>query len=205
MRRVEDRRRHQRAVDAAVGDGEGAALHLLDRRACRRGRGLPKSAMRLLDLGDRELVGVAHHRHDEALVGADGDADVVVVLVDDVAAVDLGVDGRDLLQRLDAGLHEEAHEAELHAVLLLEHVLVLVAQLHHRAHVDVVERRQHGGGVLRVLQAPRDGLAQLRHPHALFARGVVRRRGRAGLDGRRRAPGAARRRRSRSRRACRPW
>jgi hypothetical protein len=38
------------------------------------------------------LVGIAHDRHDEALLGADGDADVVVVLVDDVGAVDLGVD-----------------------------------------------------------------------------------------------------------------
>src|SRR6267142_2628204 len=30
LRRVEDRRRHQRAIDAAVGDGEGAALQLVD-------------------------------------------------------------------------------------------------------------------------------------------------------------------------------
>jgi hypothetical protein len=30
LRRVQNWRRHQRAVDAAVGDGEGAALHLLD-------------------------------------------------------------------------------------------------------------------------------------------------------------------------------
>src|SRR5215210_3842976 len=30
LRRVEDRGRHQRAVDAAVGNGEGAALHLVD-------------------------------------------------------------------------------------------------------------------------------------------------------------------------------
>ena len=42
-------------------------------------------------------------------------------------------------------------------------VLVLVAQRHHRAHVDLVEGREHGGGVLRLLQAPRDGLAQPRH------------------------------------------
>src|SRR3954465_1948817 len=89
--------------------------------------------------------------------------------------------GRDVLQSLDAGLGEEAHEAELHAVLLLEHVLVLIAQAHHRAHVNVVERRQHGGGVLRILQPPRDRLAQLGYAHALFARRVVRRGGRARL------------------------
>ena len=40
---------------------------------------------------------------------------------------------------------------------------------HDFAHVDLVEGRQHGGGVLRILEAPRDGLAQPRHRHALFA------------------------------------
>ena len=86
---------------------------------------MPEPADLLLDLGDRHLVGIAHHRHDEALLGADGDADMGVVLVDDVGAVDLGVDRRDFLQRVRHGLGEEAHEAELHAVLLLEDVLVL--------------------------------------------------------------------------------
>jgi hypothetical protein len=148
------------------------------------------------------MVGVAHDRHDEALVGADGDADVVVVLVDEVGAVDLGVDRRNFLQRLHAGLHEEAHEAELHAVLLLEHVLVLLAQRHHRAHVDLVEGREHGGGVLRVLEAARDGLAQPRHAHALFARRRRRAKARAHL---RRGGGAARGHRLRWRPACRPW
>ena len=51
------------------------------------------------------------------------------------------------------------------------------------AHVDLVEGREHGGGVLRFLQAARDGLAQPRHLHALLARGVVGRRGRAHLHG----------------------
>src|SRR3546814_1087342 len=68
---------------------------------------------------------------------ADGDADVVVVLVDDLVAVDLGVDRRQLLQRGERRLHEEAHEAELDPVLLLAAVLVFVAQRHHRAHVHL--------------------------------------------------------------------
>ena len=165
----------QRAVDAAVGDGEGAALHVLDAELA-VARPLAEIRHLRLDLGEAHAVGLAHHRHDEAAVGADGNADVVVVLVDDLVAVDLGVDGGDFLQGLQARLHEEAHEAQLHAVALLEQHLVFVAQLHHCAHVDVVERRQDGGGVLRVLEALRDGLAQPRHAHAFFARRVVGRR-----------------------------
>ena len=80
----------------------------------------PNSAICVSISARTELIGVAQHRHDQAALGADGDADVVVVLVDDVLAVDLGIDRGDLLQRLHAGLDEEAHDAELDAVLLLE-------------------------------------------------------------------------------------
>ena len=132
------------------------------------------------DLGEAELIGVAQHRHDQAALGADGDADVVVVLVDDVLAVDLGIDRRNFLQRLHGGFDEEAHEAELDAVLLLEGFAIILPELHHRAHIHVVERGEHGGGVLRLLQPLGDGQAQPRHAHALLARGVVRCERRAG-------------------------
>src|SRR4030095_17194161 len=80
------------AVNAAVRDGERAALHLLylTRPVA---PAPPEIGNVLLDLRERFLVAVAHHRHDQALLGPDCDADVIVVLVDDVAAVDLGVDG----------------------------------------------------------------------------------------------------------------
>ena len=60
----------------------------------------------------------------------------------------------------------------------------MIAQVHHRAHVDLIEGREHGSRVLRLLEPARDGLAQPRHLHALFACGVVRRRRRAHLHGR---------------------
>ncbi len=127
LRRVEDRRRHQRAVDAAVRDGEGAALQFLDLELAVAGAGgrrrrCPSRSAR--STCDRSRGSPA--RRD--LVGADRDAEVIVVLVDDVGAVDLGIDGRDFLERLDAGAHEEAHEAEFCAVFLLEQILVGRAQ-----------------------------------------------------------------------------
>ena len=88
-------------------------------------------------------------------------------------AVDLGVDGGDILQRLHAGLDEEPHQAELDAVLLLERIAIFAPELHHRAHIHVVERGEHGGGVLRFLQPLGDGLAKPRHAHALLAGLVV--------------------------------
>ena len=44
-------------------------------------------------------------------------------------------------------------------MLLFEHVLVLAPHRHDVAHVDLVEGRQHRGGVLDVLESARDGLA----------------------------------------------
>ena len=85
----------------------------------------PRRPISLLDLGDAHLIGIAHDRHDKALVGADRHTDMGIVLVDDVRTVDLGVDRRNFLQRMRHRLGEEAHEAKLHAMLLLEHVLVL--------------------------------------------------------------------------------
>ena len=188
---VQDRRRHERTIDAAIGDGEGAALHLLQLQGAVAGA-LAEVGDGLLDLGEAHAVRVAHHGNHEALLGAHRNAQMVIVLVDEVRAVDLGVDRRNLLEGLGAGLHEEAHEAELGAMLLLEDILVTGAQGHDLGHVDLVEGRQHGGGVLGVLEAARDGLAQLGHAHALFTHAVVSRRWNAGDDGGQRSRGCDR-------------
>ena len=119
-------------------------------------------------------------------------------------AVDRRVDRRKLLQRVHRRLDEEAHEAELDAVLLLEALLVAVAQIDHRLHVDFVERGQDRGGRLRLHEALGDALAQPRHRHALLGplrfRDASRRRrhgarrGRGGAAARRRCGRAAARR-----------
>ena len=75
--------------------------------------------------GERHLLDVAEHRHGQAAIGADGDAKVHVVVIDDVVAVDLGVDALEFLQRQHDRAGEEAHEAQPDAVDLLEALLVL--------------------------------------------------------------------------------
>ena len=99
----------------------------------------------------------------------DRDRDVEIVVIDDLLALDRGVDRGDVARGERRRLHEEAHEAEADAVLLLEQILVAGARLHHRRHVDVVEGGEHRGGVLRLLEAAGDGLAQARHPHPFLA------------------------------------
>ena len=101
-------------------------------------------------------------------------------------------DGK-LLQRLDAGLGEERHEAELHAVLLLERVLVASAQIVDGFQIDFVERGQQGLRRLRLHHALGDARAQASHRHALLGPRAARagcRLGR-GLGRRAAAVGAA--------------
>ena len=76
-------------------------------------------------------------------------------------------DGK-LLQRLDAGLGEERHESELHAVLLLERILVARAQFVDGLQVHLVERGQQRLRGLRLHHALGNARAQARHRHALL-------------------------------------
>ncbi len=72
------------------------------------------------------------------------------------------------LQRLHHGLHEESHEAQLHAVLFLECLFVLRPQSHDLMQVDLVEGREHDSRILRFLESPRDREPQSCERHALF-------------------------------------
>ena len=143
LRRVDDRRAHHGAIDAAIGDRERAPLELVQLELV-VGGAAGEIIDRQFDAGKRHGLGVAEHRHDKPLAAPDGDPDVTVVAVDDVRLPILGVYLRHSLESLHGGTHEERHEAEFHAMPLLEHVLELRPQRHHSRHVDLVEGRQQG-------------------------------------------------------------
>src|SRR5690606_20892107 len=145
-------RKHQAAITGygradslnAVGDGEGAAGHLLHgqlavtRLAAELGDGA-------LDLGQVHELGVTQYRNHQAAITGYGHADILIAVVDDVLAVDRSVHLGETLERLGGSLDEEGHEAQTHTVvLLLEQVLVLLAQVHDRLHVDFIIGSQHG-------------------------------------------------------------
>ena len=115
-----------------------------------------------------KLIGIAQNRHDQSAVGGDGDADVEIIVVHDVVVLDRGIHGGKLAQRLDARLGEERHEAELHAVLLLEGFFVARPQLVHHVQIDLVEGGEQRLGGLRLHHALGDARAQPRHGHALL-------------------------------------
>ena len=93
--------------ELVVADGGGEALDLA------------------LDAGERHVLDVAQHRHGQPAVGADGDAEVDVLVVDDVVAVEKALTRGNSLRPMHDGAGEEAHEAEPDAVRLLEGFLVL--------------------------------------------------------------------------------
>ena len=165
LRWVDDRRRHQAAVGATVGDGEGAALHVVDGELAFAGfKGV--AANRFLDVGKGHVLGVLEDRHHQALFGADGDTDIDVVERDHIGAINLAVDAGIFFQRLHRSDGKYRHKAQADAVLLFEVFLPLLAQIHGGAHVDLVKGGQDRGGVLGLDEALCDALAQGAHAFA---------------------------------------
>src|SRR5262250_1713347 len=74
----------------------------------------------LLDLRHGQRVRVPEDGNHQAAAAGHRHSDVVVVLEDDLVALDGGVHQREGLERVQRGPDEEAHEPELHAVALLE-------------------------------------------------------------------------------------
>ncbi len=89
-------------------------------------------------------------------------------MIDDLVAFDPGVDRRHIPRGERNRLHEEAHEAEADAMLLLEQILVAGAGVDHRRHVDVVVGGEQRRRILRFLQRGCDGLAEPGHLDPLF-------------------------------------
>ena len=106
------------------------------------------------------LIAVAEDWDDEAFFGTDGDADVEVVIEDDVIAVDAAVDLGDGFEGFGDGLDEEGHEAELDPVAGDEAVLEELTEIHDLRHVDLIEGGEDGGGVLRVDEVGGDFAAE---------------------------------------------
>ena len=66
-------------------------LHLVHGQRAVLGALAAIASDRLFDIGDGQLIGVADHRHDQAVRGGDRDRDVGVIVIDDLIAVDLAL------------------------------------------------------------------------------------------------------------------
>src|SRR6516225_9302905 len=121
LRRNQDRGVEQRALAADVGDGEGATGQLVGFQVSRPGaRG---------DVGDRpgqarqrQVAGVVDDGGEQALLGVDGEAEVLGVVIGDllrflvVAGVDVGMN----LEGVDRGPRDERQEGQVHPLPLGE-------------------------------------------------------------------------------------
>ena len=124
LRRVQDRRGHQRSINAAIGDGEGTARQFIElQRAITRT--LAEFPNALFDFGKAQSVGIPQHRHHQARRPAHRNAHMHEILIDNLIAINFGIHRRKFLQRGNACLHEEGHEAKLHAMPLFEGIPIL--------------------------------------------------------------------------------
>ena len=165
--RVDDGGGQHGAENTAIGNREGATGHFFDAEFSIAGLGAVLGNF-FLDVGKAHLVGIAQDRHHQTTRRTHRNTDVKVTVVDDVVAIDRGIEHRVFLQCMDRRFDKEAHEADFDAMLFFKLILEALAHFHHRRHVDLVEGGQYGIGGLRLQQALRDAGTQTAHRHALL-------------------------------------
>ena len=101
LRLIDQRQPVQRAKDPGVGDGERARPALRRDSASSLRARVARSSIARLRPSRFFSSAFLMTGHDKPIVERDRDAEVDVLLVDDVVAVDRGIDDRELAQRVD--------------------------------------------------------------------------------------------------------
>src|SRR6478672_6053968 len=143
LRRVDDRRRDDRAGPAGVVEREGAALDVVELEAAAAGPvgEIPDLAVEAMD---RQPVRIVDDRHDQAVLDRYGHAQVHPVAQPVTFIGVVRVEVRVPAQGLDGRLGDEGVEAQADAFARLVGALVRVAQRNHARHVDFNDGVGHG-------------------------------------------------------------
>src|SRR5262249_44787095 len=129
--RVQDRRTEKRAVDSSIGNRENSPGQIVELQfSIARFFGVGGDVF--LELCKALFIRVSNDRDYQAAFGSNSNTNVVIVVLDQVVAVDSGVNGRNFDQTLDRSFQEKGHEPKFHPMPLLKRLLVLRAQLHNR-------------------------------------------------------------------------
>ena len=141
---IDDGRGEKAAEAAEIGDGESSAGDLVGLELARAGAGgeIDDGA---LQAGDVLFVGLADDGHDQAAVERHGDADIDLVVKDDIGSLDRGVDDGERAQGLGGGAGDEGQEGQAEAIAFAELLLGPGAQARDLGHIDAVD----GGDVGR--------------------------------------------------------
>jgi len=110
LRWVDNGRSHEGTEDAAIRNGKRASVHVLDREVTFF-RFLSEFYESSFDVDVVHFFHISDDGDYEALGGGDSHADVDEVAIDDLVAVDDGVDDRLVLQSVGRCLQKRRHEA----------------------------------------------------------------------------------------------
>ena len=141
-----------------------------------------------MQAGDVLLVGVGDNGNDQAaaVIQRDRETHIDVVVINDIGAVDGGVENRELANRLAGRGGDKRQKRQAKAVLRLERGLALLADLGDGGHVHFVNRGDMGRGVQGMGHVFGDLLAHRGHglDAELGGFGAGRGRGKCRLGGR---------------------
>src|SRR5439155_5151773 len=93
--RIHNGRGEERAIDAAVADGESAALELIHFQFVLLSAA-GEIANGQFDFGEAQALSTAQNRDDQTFAAADRDADVVEIVVHDIGLAHFGIEDGEL-------------------------------------------------------------------------------------------------------------
>ncbi len=121
-----------------------------------------------LDIGHTETFCISYHRYGKPPRGGYGDGNIAKVVIHQFLAIDIGIHRGPFLQGETGSFGKKAHKAKSHTVRFLEFILVFVAGVHHRLHVHLVERGEHGCRILCFHQPAGNRFAQVANALTFF-------------------------------------
>ena len=147
LRWIQDRRRHQRAINTTIRYSKGAASHFI-RGDFTIARPRTKISNSLFGCGQIHRPGIFNHWHYKALRCTNGNADIIIIFVNDIITVNFSIHSWEFTERLNCCLYKYPHKPQTGVMYRLECLFEISAQCHQRQHVNFIECGQHGRCIL---------------------------------------------------------
>ena len=125
-------------------------------------------------IGQIHFTSIFDDRHNKPLRRANSNPDIIVILIDNISAINFGIYRRKFTKRLNGRLHKHTHKTKPDFMRGFECVFIISPQFHQRRHIHLVKGGQHRRAILRRFQPCGNDLPQFRHANTLFTRRINR-------------------------------
>mmetsp|Transcript_1950 Transcript_1950/g.4297 ORF Transcript_1950/g.4297 Transcript_1950/m.4297 type:complete len:209 (+) Transcript_1950:361-987(+) len=169
LRLIDNRRTHQRTKHPSIRNGKRSPCHIINRQRPIL-RLLSKQGNSTFHIGKSHELRIPQNRHHQPIRTRHRHTNIAIITVYNLLRfiVNIRINRRNFLQCTRTCLDKHTHKTKFDTVLLGKVVFVPVTHFHKVTHVDFLEGREHGCGILRFFETGGDALTHARHFGAAF-------------------------------------